>query len=495
MRFNNLYLIIISIFMVGQSFAQPFYNKIIPSNSFQPPSAVNLLYHDDKLLLCYGYISEDIDGDREKSSIIVLDTFDFEKIREIIYDSIDTGLIGLVSNNDRLYLFGNSNKPISNKAVRVAELNGDLNQKWLKTYPALYSRCFAIKVKGHNNSFYVISQEDFHSVYSKYGLEGNQIFNKTYIPPDLNSNTPFEIFSTSDNNLVLSSYITFNSKEGSYGQLTKIDTSGNVIWNYVSDKDSDYGIPFWATELSNGNIVQVGEVDRYNPNNTEYWDYPPLLRWIDKDGNFIKDTLIRTRPRLGEVNITGLQQGKGDYFFSYGDKDIDDEQWGWVQKIDNEGNILWSHLYRHIDYRGKGQYHYLSHILEENNGDITVYGDIFDFNVPKGYLWLFRVNKDGCFGNDNCVEEEVLFTSVNNMVANINEIKIIPNPTDNRIKVMLTEKLTSCDLFITNLNGQVVYKKKDYSNDDIDVSNFINGTYIIRLESIGLVMNLKFIKL
>ena len=72
--------------------------------------------------------------------------------------------------------------------------------------------------------------------------------------------------------------------------------------------------------------------------------------------------------------------------------------------------------------------------------------------------------------------------SINENVSNYNsKVSLYPNPTNQYISIMSTMKIENIELF--NIHGQQVNIKNKIINNTIDLSEFGNGIYFIKLNS------------
>ena len=183
-------------------------------------------------------------------------------------------------------------------------------------------------------------------------------------------NYAWELEPSLDSNIFISARVVYTNKLGGYPQVIKIDPDGNEVWKFDSTEGIDNGgAPVWIAPLSNGNIVQSYIITGL--------DAPDIrLQWIDKDGKYIKRKLIDV-PDKDEMYHNQLETGKGDYFFAYGTyKFTDFTSYGMITKYDNDGNIIWEHLYQHELFNAPNDRCSIKDIIELDNGDIVALGDL-----------------------------------------------------------------------------------------------------------------------
>jgi hypothetical protein len=79
------------------------------------------------------------------------------------------------------------------------------------------------------------------------------------------------------------------------------------------------------------------------------------------------------------------------------------------------------------------------------------------------------------------------------------EIRVYPNPTTSIINVSMTDLISSPDMVIYNMSGQVVYTESKINIDNavtkqVDMTNYAPGVYFIKLTNNEMVKTIKFIK-
>jgi len=103
----------------------------------------------------------------------------------------------------------------------------------------------------------------------------------------------------------------------------------------------------------------------------------------------------------------------------------------------------------------------------------------------------------GSFGtNDNnglgiwYINLNEIFTSINDL-ENKNEISVYPNPANNLLFINRFIKNSKMSIF--DISGKIIINKKVTKNQ-IDISNFQNGIYIINIETENGIVTKKFVK-
>jgi hypothetical protein len=419
------------------------------------------------------------------------------------YDDFKICNKGLIRFDNYPVAYGND-KFVSNGS-KTLFFDNDYNvlteYKYLSDAP--YSA--AIKFMGLNKFMYTVHIEDYDSgshrevLVSQLNDKGEKQWEKRINEED-KLTYPWDLKPTLDDQIILSTGVVKYNKIGRYPQLFKLDTLGNILWKYTDPYPSfSGGVPINVAALSDSNFVQIYEIDKSG--DIEYWQNqwtwsPTQIKWISKSGEYVMhDRLIV--PATERLRISHAKRGKGDYFFMFGSHEVPetDQNHGILMKMSNEGDTIWMHRYQHPEYIGGDNEHIIQHISESDNGDITVLGKIRPKFGSKRPIWLFKVNSQGCFGDEEC-EQDVVFTPVVELNES-SEIRIYPNPANDKILIS-TASLNPTKFEIYGVHGIKVqtYLVKDFANEHtLDVSGFDQGVYFINITTEqGKIITKKFVK-
>ena len=118
----------------------------------------------------------------------------------------------------------------------------------------------------------------------------------------------------------------------------------------------------------------------------------------------------------------------------------------------------------------------------------------FDFTITLSEDWdinhleIVGMLIDNASGKiENATKDEALITGVPQMDAN--SIVIYPNPAIDEVVISIIDP---GDIYIYNLNGQLVLEKQNVkAATKLDISNFENGTYIVKVISDTNIMTAK----
>jgi len=294
----------------------------------------------------------------------------------------------------------------------------------------------------------------------------------------------WDISSTLNGNLILVREI-FDDNNDRLSHISLISPDGEILWETLNPdlKDSSGGI--WTIELSNGNIISAMSLDKFNdPHilNNDLNPVPPSIKWYNSDGEELNQAILHS-PRIENATIIKLVKGKGDYFFGVGDRTPGEEdfpgKYGWIFKMDNEGNLLWNRKYHHPEYHEQSFYHQIDDVIEMDNGDLITAGIVTDLG-SEGEIWVMRLNADGCLGDD-CGQE--ITSSISDIADTPGQIYTYPNPSDG---LLYFKKSLDVDMLsIVNASGTVVHKQQSFKGDHLELSFLENGLYWIVIHNRG----------
>ena len=474
-------LVLCIIISFNNLFAQEYFNKIIPFE-FGNPYGTDLYFYNNKCIIPVIYYSSEGDV----STLIETDgtLHNYHHYNYFVFSNKSLSLI-----NNQMYLFAKDRS--IKKGLKYKKLNNDFSEKWTKSYDTEGSYDFPTSSINIDNYLYCSFFMKFGDVHMEIGIKkidtlGNEIWSKNY-DANMYLSYPWEIQPTLDNNILLTSGIVYYNKVGIYSKLIKIDTSGNILWETEgTEAFKDGGVSPWIAELSDSSIVQSYRKDmhytqEYVDNN---WNlYPYRLKWYDKNGNPTHEILL-PYPKKNSLYFSQIEVGKGDYFFAYGqyrvdepDDQINDYKYGLITKYSNKGDTLWTHRYQHPDFDTSNVVFRVIDIEELDNGDIVAMGDI----TPPGErsnIWLFKVNKYGCFSSDSCNEIVVGTEDFIDIGENAHSIKIYPNPASDFIIVELGSKFQTSTISwgVYDMEGRKVLGGNFNSGLKLQTSNIKRQT-------------------
>jgi hypothetical protein len=280
--------------------------------------------------------------------------------------------------------------------------------------------------------------------------------------------------------------------------LMKLDTSGNILWEYIPDEPMSGGaVPPWFAVLSDSTIVMNYSIDK-DWDDPEDWNVKLYkFVWIDREGKFIKERYIPHHYRV-DAYIADVKAGKhGDYFFTFGrENDIRDNYHSQavLTKYNNSADTIWNHTYEHPDFPGEDFQYSLVEMEERKDGSLVLLVKIstaIDYNKA----WLFTVDSNGCFYTDSCGERLVVSAPSVNLPGQKGSAILFPNPVTNDFQIKSDQAFSKLEIF--HLNGSKVLEQEFTESTiyNIEAGELLPGVYFIQLFNEGqFIDRIKFIK-
>ena len=321
----------------------------------------------------------------------------------------------------------------------------------------------------------------------KIDVSGQEIWSRDYNSTSYSS-YPTKAVVSSDDNLLLSAIFRHQlSVPFTTSQITKINSSGNVVWEVFGvEKARDGAVRVDIAELSDGNLVQLYEVDKFD--DFEYssvYNWAPVrMDWYDPDGNFLFHKYIEY-PSLEQFERGNVTAGSGDYFFLTGahlDNELPSERYGVVTKFNNQGDTIWTKQYYHPNYPEPNDRRFIRNLVELDNGDLLLLG-MTGAQGSFNEVWFMRVNEHGCFGTTEC--DDLVTSTETDLDLSLLDIKIFPNPATDILQITSAANRPIQSVTLYNFSGQKIKEvnlPSGQSNLDISVADFPAGNYILSLE-------------
>jgi hypothetical protein len=240
-------------------------------------------------------------------------------------------------------------------------------------------------------------------------------------------------------------------------------------------QSSDVDIPEFGV-LNNGNMVfHLGD---HNNATIQF-------RVLDSEGNFLFDTELENSfwPNFAFcIDIQPLADNGflvvGNYINRVDPIEKLGENNGMLLKIDEYGEIVWLHHYRHV-HPENGEYResILGEAKEMDNGDIVAIGSVTGSYTSD--LWLLKVNSDGCLAEGECGQ---LVTAVEQVQMVKKYITIYPNPASagQFINVLYDKnKVKPTSIILRSRDGHIV-REIDYDtmSNQVSTDGLVPGLYI-----------------
>ncbi len=199
--------------------------------------------------------------------------------------------------------------------------------------------------------------------------------------------------------------------------------------------------------------------------------------------NYASNPYAFAQPRLLKISETGDKIWEKGYF------DYENYINGTHLEITNDDKFIFS---------GILNYH-TSFMMKTGNNGVPIWIRYFE-NDSNDYLYPAYINEtydDGYFlaGTDNfqklsmlkIFEENLVYNVDYEVITNLNDeltddlFTIFPNPATNYISIELKDG-NKAGLNITDLTGKTVFTKSlDEKHNQVDISDLINGVYIVKL--------------
>ena len=472
--------IILGLVIIIDSSAQNYFNKIIPFEISNPNPSKLIINENTAFIASINFINS-----KSASTIttVNLDDFSYDMFHNI---GFGFGRGGLFLINKSFYGCGNN---FIDKSISLISYNNDFNIKTQNNYK-LESNSYGVTATSKLNDdlfigtvFDLDNGERREVNLKRLDTLGNEKWSLNLGQEDRLTYC-WEIDTTRDKHLLVSTRVVYNDIFGGFSQLLKMDTMGSIKWRYEATESSIIGDPSHnVAELSNGNVILSTIVDRifdidYIVN--DWYRAPTKYTWVDSEGNYMRDTIINS-PRLNHIESNNVIPGRGDYFFSIGtwqdQEQEEDYLRGFIFKMSNEGEMIWKKRYIHHEFKNEDYNHRIRDIVEEENGDIVVLGTV---NRPgeKIELWLMRINEHGCFGEKSCADDVIFSTSTNNQEIKNSRLKVYPNPAFEDIYFDSQKRITS--LTIVDIAGKLILKKEHNEIKTVSIIGINDGIYFLK---------------
>jgi len=414
------------------------------------------------------------------SSITLFDIYNFENsVIELDTFSISINMPLLVEGKKFLY---GKNRGLQ-KGLEIWDVNKKFEELESLIIPTKANYNFPSKPEVISSNLYlpayIAEGEQEYSVISKVDTSLNVLWTK-YLNEEYAYSYLFGIDKSIDDDILATSNVYVKEERRYYNQLLKLDTSGNVIWEYFNTEELEHGaVSPWFTTLSDSNIIVLYRVDRFTNDTfrTRGLHFTPYrLIWLDHDGNLIKKKYYVSK-RLKRFFVNKVETGLDDYFFLMGMWDDGEalENKNLLIKLNNQGDSLWHRTYYHPDYSLDSVGFSIQDIHEFEDGRIAVLSMIstpYDWNK----IWIFIVDSEGNCLTDNCISEGDV-VSMNSYEVTYEQLTLYPNPA--RDQIYWNRGLTLRDVSVYDILGRQVLDQKGAALQSLDLSILSKGTYFL----------------
>lgn len=212
----------------------------------------------------------------------------------------------------------------------------------------------------------------------KLNSSGNIIWQKIYGTSNYDEGD--SIIVTSDNYYVILGLTSDNL--GYYDLwLLKLDTNGNVVWQYTYGGSDDDG-PAVVRQTSDGGFIIAAYTYSFGQGNSDTW----ILK-LDSTGNIIWQ---KTYGSANEEWPEWIEQTSDGGYIVAGAKDISGlaDYYAWIMKLDSSGGISWERLY------GPAQDGAYS-IQQTSDGGYIVGCSTSSYGAGLVDIWVLKLDSSG----------------------------------------------------------------------------------------------------
>ncbi len=271
--------------------------------------------------------------------------------------------------------------------------------------------------------------------------------------------------------------------------IFKVDTSGNVSWDYFSpfyrlmDKaNSMVTTPDGGLVIASANGVEI----QSPPINELYWksglifklDASRQMEWECEFRDPTAPTYFNTLNKIITVSDGSGYVATGHYYEGYPDFTAD--LFGWLVKASPEGDSLWSRKYHFLE--AVQDLHYLYDVKETSDGGFIMVGQAKELNAPAypQQAWLIKVDQHGCL-----VPGCHLINDLEETADEDFKLVLYPNPVSDYLNIYYQAKSLPQNGHFTILNaeGKVVKAFAATQNDVtqiLPVYDWPKGVYFLQ---------------
>lgn len=256
----------------------------------------------------------------------------------------------------------------------------------------------------------------------KIDSSGEIIWEKTF--GYLLTNYAFSIDAYTNGDFLMGGYTdpTISLSEGD-GYLTKLDSSGNIIWQKkIGTTEDDAGILVRIFK-DQQNLFLKQSIDTLVNEGDEM--EPDYIGKLDNNGNFIWRTFFNGPYKQ---DIWGIREMDNKSIVVVGIKDVDEvsQGRGFICKLDSNGVKLWERTY----YTRTDRENYFTDVAKVSDGGYILTGSAW--SATDQDVWLVRLDSMGCL-EPGCDIVDVPTITVNNTTL----FNFYPNPMHNTATVEL----------------------------------------------------------
>lgn len=363
----------------------------------------------------------------------------------------------------------------SDDDIYAVKINSNCNVDWLKVYPNTPSASTYRIIKTSDNKFIACGRISYLSAFViKLDSLGNKIWIRTYNAPF--SRNLYDVTESSSGDYILTG-LYVSSETESFGRITKIDTSGNIIWdkNLLND---GYGIG--VNSINNlGSKYLIGS-DIYDTSSKKF--LPGFIK-INENGDILETHKYPAIPNYYQFvrDSKVINENKYLFLISYEKWTLPDTTKARLVTTDSSGYIL-----NDVFYSSNSDYTNCFKIFFKNSSNVFVIGRSNHINSYYENMYLIKT--------DTTLIAPVvgIFNQSIDIPIDINIIKVYPNPFNTVANIVIkikTSEIYKVSIFdILGKEVAVVYNGLLLKGDNklyFNMGKFSSGIYFINANSIN----------
>lgn len=278
--------------------------------------------------------------------------------------------------------------------------------------------------------------------------------------------------------------------------VLNIDSLGNEQWRWESPMSLKETGVVGLRKRADGNWMYFGrEVILDVPNTTFYTNTKIVVR--DPDFNLVWEKIISPSYSLRSV-LVDMQPTQDGNWIAVGTLLTEIVDWtvpsayaGWMYKFSNNGDSIWSRIDTVFYSNVSLNEHFFYNFVQMDNGDIIAGGTIRVYDsAGKSFGWIMKVDKNGCLDTTNCIVSAL--PAYTNLPQD--GIRLSPNPTRSSTYFMVEGNKFPERVDVIDISGQILQRIVNPKTNEIDLSLYARGIYLLNFFIGGKTISLKVIK-
>jgi Secretion system C-terminal sorting domain len=266
--------------------------------------------------------------------------------------------------------------------------------------------------------------------------------------------------------------------------LVKTDCMGNFLWNKFVGAGNYSERAHTIRVIPDGNIIIAGSGKSSSQSN-----YRGMVIKTDSAGNLIWKKTFARNENENELSfsIVALEDGKliapGLSMNDNGEID------GWIIKLDENGDSLWSRFY---SPRGPNSSSYIYDLESTSDHGFITCGFFIESGVPSDF-WVMKMDSVGClqpycgapFVNQDQIGVGTLNPEFIDLIEEplLSEFLVFPIPTSDQLNIRIPESISEVDLQIQirdQLGREVIPPNSLFhGSNSIYIGKFPEGIYFV----------------